>query len=402
MFINNKTNMFLMTILAKILQSPDTKTDQLVYLKRAHSSEISTIEAKIYSSLNEDAILQEMGVYIAKAKALDSHTLAVTDCGKTLADYLHSGHYELHELREMFTAFLESNIRVRKRVNEVIGQTLSPKDKTFLHQYHLDRLVSSMQEVSANPNKITTEEVQLHFYAYRIMNALGIYGDQFKKAYTDLIGSRLEANSLQFGQFISDNTLRNNTSPDGKTVIPFDFNSIKFGPKQIDDAVIAGQYLFEGPLAIYRTKDEALKLINSLHQIHGGPETAEEYLSAFVLSCFHENHVIRGYRTRSARNFMQSDKPFTTEEYLAFRKNFDEIEYHESAAINMLEQFPEVFVGPLSEGKTEPNSAQSEHRKKMEYIVETISNHTFHRVQFLLSPRFQRGEQMLDDYRRQS
>ncbi len=355
--------------------TPIENCGKVIFIKRGSIPEINDIEGRIYAALADEPRLKAMEIDTARAVIHDENTLLVEGSGRTLIDYLHYGSDKtLEELRERFELFLEKNVRARAIVNDVIGRTLTPDDQSFLGKYHLQRLCHSMQQLTGR--EFPEEEVRSHFWAYRLMNALGFYDAQFKESYTNLIGAKLDHYTTKFGQWLSDNTLRNNASPDGKTVVPFDFNSIKFGPMQIDDAAVAGLYLLAGPLAIYCSPPEIDALILKLQEWKG-KEPDAEYSQAFLAAAFHENAVIAGYRTKTAQKLIaeiEQKGTVTRNSGFEFRSCFDEIEYHHDVPILISDNLPNALV------KTE-ESAQ------LSWIADTISHNTFaRRSLMMLSP----------------
>lgn len=344
------------------------------FIKRNISPEISRIEQKIYQALKQDPAFE--GMALPAVKEHSGQAFLVESCGTTLADCLHSGTYSSTEkMRADFEGYLECVTRARTRVNQVIATTITPEEKEFLINYHHQKLRSSLYESTGE--EVSEAELKTNYWAYRLMNALGFYDAQFKEAYTNIIGAKLEHYTIKFGQWLSDNTLRNNASPDGKTVVPFDFNSIKFGPMQIDDAAVAGLYLLAGPLAIYRSPPEIDTLVHKLQEWKG-KEYDAEYSPAFFAAAFHENAVIAGYRTKTAQKLLAEIERIgivTRNSGFEFRSCFDEIEYHHDVPVLISRYLPKALV------------STDEEYGQLGWIADTISHNTFaQRSLMMLSP----------------
>lgn len=354
---------------------------------KSNDPRISDIESRIYTALGNAPELETLGVKMPAQKVSEDGKLQVEYCGRTLMDYVHSGEEGITELRARFEGFLEQNIKVRGVVNRTIHQTLTEEDKLFLQEYHLQKLVSGLEKQFGKA--FEKQEVKDNFWAYRVMNAIGHYDEEFKRIYTENMGKRLDQYAERFGTWLSDNTLRNNATPDGITLIPFDFDSIKYGPRQMDDGAFAGMYCFDGPLGMYHSVDEVRKMVEDIQQMQGR-EADPEYFDAFLLCAIHENAVIAGYRTKKTKQLLKEmeQKGVSPELAFEFRHNFDEIEYHSAAADLIWRSCSRQLV------------ADEEKRREFSGVIWKIDEKTFgQRCPMMFSPAYQKAIWVTDELR---
>jgi len=206
--------------------------------------ELSSIETSIYDALVNDSVLREKGLQLSSPQRINDSTFAIPDYGPNLMFLVNHPLTEREDYLPQFEDYLYKGLEVRHRVNELIGTTLSEEQKQFLLKHDLDKLKEGLDQKFGHQFDI--EDIRDNYWAYRVMNATGISDLDFKERYTATIGKRLDYFTQKFGSWISNNTLYNNAvSPDNK-VLPFDFNSIKYGPRQIDEAGLAGMFCFDG------------------------------------------------------------------------------------------------------------------------------------------------------------
>ncbi len=352
-----------------VVHSPDGR---LFYVKQNPNAQLTDIEYRIYQAAQEE--LGSMYPIPQAVRTNDPTVLFVEDVGESLEHILHRPR-ELQQTREQFTDFLKQNLRVRGELNSVINQTLTVEDQQFLMEYNLDKLGHSMKRIKPD---IDAQDVVDHFWAYRVMNAVGVYDEQFKQAYTTVIGSKIEELlAARGGTWLQDNCLRNNASPDGKVMIPFDFNSLQYGLKQMDETGMSGLYLFNGMLAVYDLQKKVERFMRERAQENGYTlaEEVEEYMQGYLLSVVHQNALLAGYRTQEARlnceellAQKQQYGGYVRETYDAFRKAHDEIEYQHSACVESLR----MWNGVLNRIAITP-----EERENVQRVDSFITNHTF-------------------------
>ena len=361
------------TILGQI-RSPDGR---LFYVKKNPNAQLTDIEFRIYQNA-----CQELGeVYPIPQVFLgrDNTILVVEDVGTSLETILHRPE-ELQQTRESFTDFLEQNLNVRLALNKVINKTLTLEDQQFLMRYNRDRLVSSIKKIMPEEKGMSLEDleqdIELHFWAYRVMNAIGVYDEEFKLAYTRVIGSKIDGLVAEGGTWLQDNCLRNNASPDGKILIPFDFNSLQYGLPQMDEAGMSGMYLFNGILGVYDTPEERNAFIASRARAMGesvGSDSDEKFWQGYILSVVHQNALLAGYRTQEAKRLCDEvldqkakGDPSVVDTDNAYRSAFDEVEYQHSAAVEPLRVW---------NGCREAFGLDVE--KDIQYVDGFITHHTF-------------------------
>ncbi|GEM_PF-2870798 len=373
-----------------------------VFFKKNPTEKITDIEYRVYEALANDPFLKENNVYVPYVERMDADVLAIEDCGTSLAYRLHFMHDSeegteniLKPLcggrEETFRELLDATVKTSGRVNDIITATLTEEDKIFLQTQQLENLYASMKKKSDSED-ITKEDIQKNFWAYRAMNALDFYDAEFKTAYTELIGAKIEAMLPEYGSYLGDNCLRNAVSPDGKTIVPIDFNSIHYGPKQMDDAGIIGLYIFGGPLGTHSTTEKRETLIDDLRKNQFPNIDSKEYLEAFILSSFHRNVLLAGYRTQEMserfkefENLCNAGKGLRLPIYREFRTAFDEVEYQNSVAVEAVRAYPELFA------------KNTEEKSKLRKIVEEINERTFNkRIIYFMNPLMQQADSFLN------
>lgn len=313
------------------------------YVKENPSARVNQLEYRLYQALAQDPTLQRAGVSMPAVQLGTEETiLFVEDQGKTLSNALHTpGRYTDFDF---FATVLKNTLAVRGVVRDVINRTLTDDDKTFLYTDKVERLRGSMQKIAPG-QAFDLQEVVDHYWAYRAMNALGGYNEQFKQWYTECVGARIERFMPRYGSWLTDNCLRNNAVDDQGNVVPFDFNSIGFGLKQMDEAGIVGLYIFDGPLGQYSEPEKRDEILASLSAEDDSPDDSKE---AFLLSCVHQNVLLAGYRTQEAKAKLReleaivaTGKLFTRSQYQPFKTAFDEIDYHHAAGYQALQWLKE-------------------------------------------------------------
>ncbi len=351
-----------------VTKSPDGR---LFYIKQNPNETITDIEYRIYARAGEKLGLQYQIPEVVQTD--DPTILAVEDVGESLENILHTPG-ELQQTREQFTSFLTQNLQVRGALNTVINETLTVDDQQFLMEYNRAKLLASMKKIAPDAVMITPQDLEQHFWAYRVMNAVGVFDEQFKQMYTQLIGSKIDEMLAQRGgTWLQDNCLRNNATPDGQVLIPFDFNSLQYGLPQMDETGLTGLYLFNGILGVYDTREEREAFIEQRAKATG--ENTEEYKLGYILSIIHQNALLAGYRTQEARlncdELLEQKKRlggYVRETHQAFRKAHDEIEYQHSACIEALRPWNGIVSLLVKE---------EDDWKKIQYIDSFITHHTF-------------------------
>ena len=327
-----------------------TRLGKSWYKKRNRDSRLTDLELRIYNALHSDRTIQFMGIEIPEIQMEDG-ALLVRNAGTTFAAVLNSSAYRsLADEKVLYRI-----IQVRAAVNTVVNRTLTDEDKVYLAATQRTALVQSAQKI--NPT-VTEQDVARHYWAYRMMNALGIFDEQFKDNYTEVIGKRIDALLSKYGSWCTDNYVRNNVVCSDGSIIPFDFNSIRFGLRQFDDATIAGLYVFAGPLAVNASPEKRLETMRKLQEVHG-LLADDDYLPAFLLSCIHANGIIAGYRTRDIKKAGPGDNP------LDFAYSFEEIETYQTTAVMPIREFGHALV------KTD------DELEKLSHIASVITHYTF-------------------------
>ncbi len=373
-----------------------------VFFKKNPTEKSTDIEYRVYEALANDPILKENNVYVPYVERMDADVLAIEDCGTSLSYRLHfmqdsqDGTENLLKpfcggREETFRELLDATVKTSGRVNDVISSTLTEEDKKFLTEQQLENLYQSMKK-KTDSEDITKEDIQKHFWAYRAMNALSFYDAEFKDAYTELIGAKIEAMLPKYGAWLGDNCLRNAVSPDGQTIVPIDFNSIHYGPKQMDDSAIIGLYIFGGPLGTHSSPEKREALIDDLRKNQFPDADSKEYLEAFILSCFHRNVLLAGYRTREMeerfKEFEDScnaGRGLQLPIYREFRTSVDEVEYQNCAAIEATRSYQGMFA------------KDQDQKKKMRKIIDEVNERTFgQRMSYLMNPLMEQADRFLN------
>lgn len=355
-----------------VTKSPDGRT---FYVKQNPHAQLTDIEFRIYQEAGQ--VLGGEYPIPEVFRGKDPTVIVVEDAGESLENILHTPG-ELQQTREQFTSFLAQNMEVRGKLNLVINQTLTIEDQQFLLEYNRAKLVSSLKRIAPEATEITPQDIEEHFFAYRVMNACGVYDLKFKEAYTAVIGSKIDRLLQRSrGTWLSDNCLRNNASPDGKRMIPFDFNSLQYGLPQMDEAGMSGLYLFNGVLGVYDSAAEREEFIAARATENGcsSEEEIREYTQGYVLSVVHQNALLAGYRTQEARlnceELVVQKKQlggYRRETHGAFQKAHDEIEYQHSACIEPLRPW---------NGVTNYFAQTEEDRKNVQIVDQFITHNTF-------------------------
>ncbi len=348
-----------------VTHSPDGKR---FYIKQNPNAQLTDIECRIYTAAREE--LGEQYPIPEVFRGSDQQILVVEDVGNSLENILHTPG-EIEQTREQFTNFLGQNLKVRSALNGVINQTLRVDDQQFLMEYNRAKLFASVKKIAPNDRGITLEDMEEHFWAYRVMNAVGVYDEQFKQDYTAVIGSKIDAIlANRGGTWLQDNCLRNNATSDGRTMIPFDFNSLQYGLPQMDEAGMSGLYLFNGILGVYETAAEREDFIAKRAASVG--EELNSYKLGYIVSVIHQNALLAGYRTQEARlnveKLVEEKKQlggYKRDTYHAFQKAHDEIEYQSSAAVEAIRAYQGLLTNT------------SEERQMLRNIESFITHNTF-------------------------
>jgi hypothetical protein len=296
------------------------------YRKTNPSLQLNDIEWRIYRALHAEMSGSPQVIWEAPTRIL------VEDVGTTFADIFNSPRcMELASLDILY-----KTIEARVKVNDIVNRTLSEEDKTFLTAMQKRKLLASVKKREPT---VTEEDIAKHYWAHRMMNALDIYDEKFKEVYTETVGSRIDALLGKYGQWRTDNYIRNNVVTREGFVIPFDFNSIRYGLQQMDTATVAALYVTGGPLAIATTSEQRAEVFRKIRESEG-LEDDPEYREAYLLSSIHANGIIAGYRLQECKkwkdeilkDFKEKDGVYG-EKYLAFRRAYDEIDTYQTAAV---------------------------------------------------------------------
>jgi hypothetical protein len=255
---------------------------------------------------------------------------------------------------------------------------LSEEQKDFLQEYDFNKLKAGLTQQFGR--EFDSQDVRENYWAYRVMNATGIDDSNFKERYTATVGKRLDYFTKKFGSWISNNTFYNNAVSSDKKLVPFDFNSIKYGPRQIDEAGLAGMFCFDGPVAIYHSLEEVKQMVSKIQQISKNNDP--EYLEAFMLCTFHEHAVMAGYKYKMTEQLIESvediDKMKASTAFNIW-SSFDEIEYLSSVTSLIARNY-----GP-----------KIEHGQELSGLAYEISGATFgKRIKWIWDDRYQRAVQI--------
>ncbi|MFA6888094.1 MAG: hypothetical protein WC254_01205 [Candidatus Woesearchaeota archaeon] len=358
---------------------PVIRYGQRWFLKRNPTKEMTDLELRIYEALRSDNTIRSMNIVIPEVEQEDDTSFLVMDAGTTFADILNSPAHD----RLANDHVLYRSIEVRAAVNAVVNQILTVDDKVYLAVTQRKALLQKAQQLSS---EVTEADVTAHLWAYRMMNALGISDHKFRDIYTEVIGKRIDAMLPKYGMYCTDNFSRNIVVGSDGSIIPFDFNSIRYGLRQFDDASIAGLYIYAGELAVNAEQEDRPIVMRKLQEVQG-LSADEDYDHAFFIANIHANGIIAGYRTKEIieranglRKLTRLNTRDEAEEYLQFKRAHDEIEYYQSAVVASLwGSNPIVTLGYELD--------------KLRYIVSTISSHTFGKRVCVLSslPEHVRG-----------
>src|SRR3989338_231806 len=263
------------------------------FKKRNPTPELTDIEFRIYEALG-DALSLECMVPTTWKDLSDPCVLYVQDVGSSLADDLVL-HPQRIEDAFVLPSYLMRVVKVRAAVNIAINDVLTAEDKVYLTERQKTSLFHAAQKRAPG---VTEEDLHRHFWAYRAMHALDIHDEQFKKTYTRVLGDRIEAHMPRYGMWVADNALRNNAlhldDAGFLTVIPFDFNCIRYELRQMDEAAVTAIHLFP---AFQEPNTVLLNWSQKRYRNETG-DVGEDYLSAYAVGAFHKQFMLVGYRTQ--------------------------------------------------------------------------------------------------------
>lgn len=312
-----------------------TRNGHAFWRKNNEDPVITDLEHRIYTSLSEDDSFSLEAPVPLVEKDDDPHVLYIEDLGTSFVEALHGG----ARLDISNPAYLLRTVKIRAALNTIINRTLTTQDKNYLRESQKTALRTSIENISGTP--VSDADLATHFWAYRMLQAVGVYNEPVRDAYTALIGRKLDSLMPRYGQWNADNCLRNNAvSHDGVVVIPFDFNSIRYELRQMDEASMASFYMFHGPLGS-SANNAVSSILGWLHQRFSfetsHPGTVTKYTEAYMLGSVHKHMMLSGYRTQEMKGLykeldahLEKHGRIPRDTYLAFRMAFDEVEYHES------------------------------------------------------------------------
>ncbi|MBT3836507.1 hypothetical protein HOD05_00765 [Candidatus Woesearchaeota archaeon] len=349
------------------------------YAKTNPSKRVTDIEARIYAGLREE------GIRVPEIYRVDDVRILVEDAGINMADQMVNGGYE--KMRSK--AQVLNLVKTRTSVNKIIGKVLTNEEKNDLELDQKEKLRNSINKLAGRD--LSIKEIEINYWACRALSAMGIYDEQFMQNYTHTIGKKLDELCQTSGQWVGDNNLWNNASIDGITQVPFDFNSIRYAPSQVDLAAVTGLYLFHGFLGVCKNHEERTELIDEIRKISAPEMNPKDYFTAFMIATLHKNTVIAGYRLQATKEGLEICKKRIHEgrkmafvaAFKSLKKTFSEIDYHSSvAALVEREHGNIVFEDP----------------QKGSQISRFIVNKTFgQRLPIFMDPVWELGEQM-DQY----
>ena len=122
---------------------------------------LNDIEFRIYQALRRSFD------YTLKVIQESSTTLLVQGAGTTFADIMNSPACE----RLATLDVLYSSVRTRSAVNSVVNQVLTDADKAYLTRMQREKLLQAVQKRN---HGVDGDEIVHHYWAYRMMHALGI------------------------------------------------------------------------------------------------------------------------------------------------------------------------------------------------------------------------------------
>ncbi len=355
------------------------------FLKRNDDERVTDLEVRMYDALRADSGLRASGVRIPTTLAgPDAASFYVEDCGPTYSDHLHSGEGEA-DLGSL--SYAQNLVSVRADVSAVVNSALTSSDKEYLTARAQEQLRERTAQLMGYV--VDDSELEKHKWAYRVMGALGITDNAFKELYTSTVGSVLDSGHAKYGTWLTDNCIRNNAiGKDGVGVIPFDFNSLRYGLKQMDEGAMLGMYLFNSTVEL--SELDGQELVRSVcGTVDGMLDT--EYHDLLMASMFHTNAMHAGYRTQDSRElfaslvhdvergYIRTRDPEFLEQYFEFRTAFDEIEINSS----IVSFIARGEYGSFGEGKG----------WDVNKLDQAITQATFgRRFPFVCHPLYQEGE----------
>ncbi len=328
------------------------------FKKRNPTPELTDIEFRIYDALGE-ALFLECEMPTVRRDEKDPCILYVQDVGSSVAEDLVINPQRIEDAL-VLPAYIMRVVKVRVAANAAINDVLTAEDKAYLTQRHKTSLLHAAQKRAPLPGIVTEEDLQRHFWAYRVMHALGIHDEKFKEAYTRVLGDRIEGYMPRYGMWVADNALRNNAlrldDTGFLTVIPFDFNCIRYELRQMDEAAVTALHLFPAFNA-----PNTMMLEWSRKRYHNETsDTGEDYISAYAISAFHKQLMLAGYRTQemlalhtTLDESLKQSGTFGVGSYLEFRKAYDEIELHQAALLGVMQAIPTLVPSVSERDRTE-------------------------------------------------
>ncbi len=359
------------------------------FLKRNLDATVTDLEVRMYDALRADSGLAASGVHIPVTLAgPDACSFYVEDCGPTYSDHLHSGEGAV-DFRDL--SYVQHLVSVRRDVSSVVNSALTSSDREYLTARAQDQLRERTAQLIGYV--VDDAELEKHKWAYRVMGALGITDVAFKELYTSTVGSLLDSGLAKYGTWLTDNCIRNNAmGRDGEMgVIPFDFNSLRYGLRQMDEGAVVGLSLFFDFVELDDV--DKTKLLHSVcGTVDGGLD--KEYYDLLMASMFHTNAMHAGYRTQDSRRlyaqlvddissgWIRTRDPEFLDQYVAFRTAFDEINLNSS------------IVSSIARG--EFRSFGEGKGWDVNKVEQAITQATFgQRFPFICDPLYQEGEKRL-------
>ncbi|MEK6921494.1 MAG: hypothetical protein AABX82_06415 [Nanoarchaeota archaeon] len=361
------------------------------FKKRNPTPELTDIEFRIYDALR-GALFLECEMPTVRRDEKDSSILYIEDVGSSLADDLVLNPQAL-EAPLVLPSYLMRVVKVRAAVNETINAVLTPDDKTYLTEGQKTSLLHAAQKRAPLSEIVTEQDLQRHFWAYRAMHALGIHDEKFKETYTRVLGDRIEAHMPRYGMWVADNALRNNAlrlDDNGfLTVIPFDFNCIRYELRQMDEAAVTGIHFFP---AFGSSNNVMLEWSRKRYGNETGDHEAADYLAAYAVSAFHKQLMLAGYRTQemvalhgALDDQLQHSASFDFKDYIEFRKAYDEIELHQAALLGSIQAIPSLVP-----------SISKQDIEDLAHLYDVARENTrFKRTRLIATPVMDYGERLL-------
>lgn len=329
-----------------------------VWRKQNSDPYITNLEYRIYTALAADGDFAWEAPVPSVELDSDPTVLYIEDLGMSLGDALHFG--TKHNIAD--PAFLLRTVKIRAGASHVINRTLTEDDKAYLISTQRDALRASIERLSGA--SVSDADLATHHWAYRMLQAIGIYNEEVRDAYTTLIGSKIDAFMPLYGQWNADNCLRNNAVlPDGVVVIPFDFNSIRRELRQMDEASIVSFYMMNGPMG----SSAGNAIPSTLYWLHKRfsfetptPGTLEQYTQAYMLGSVHKHMMLSGYRTQEMMGlYRELDAHLSRHGWIPrdksidFRVAFDEVEYHQSLWYQSMQACPGLITSHEDESRAD-------------------------------------------------